>query len=97
MNPVSDRVWGFVNDGVGFCFAVQDFGLLGSIFDDGSLALLCRALAPVDFIFDKISPFIPAYGEDLKCDKGNWWMPWHREAMKDVALCDKLWGGESNL
>jgi hypothetical protein len=21
--------------------------------------------------------------------KGIWWMPWHREAMKDVARCDK--------
>jgi len=26
-----------------------------------------------------------------KCDqitKGIWWMPWHREAMKDVVACD---------
>tara|TARA_R110002072_G_scaffold48831_1_gene133402 strand:+ start:343 stop:465 length:123 start_codon:yes stop_codon:yes gene_type:complete len=30
-------------------------------------------------------------------NKGIWWMPWHQKAMKDVALCDKLWGGESNL
>ncbi len=22
--------------------------------------------------------------------KGTWWMPWHREAMKDVATCEKL-------
>jgi hypothetical protein len=22
--------------------------------------------------------------------KGAWWMPWHREAMKDVVSCDKL-------
>lgn len=22
--------------------------------------------------------------------KGVWWMPWHREATKDVAACDKL-------
>lgn len=29
--------------------------------------------------------------------KGIWWMPWHREAKKDVALCDKLRGGESSL
>jgi hypothetical protein len=29
--------------------------------------------------------------------KGIWWMPWHREAMKDVALCEKPWGGESTL
>ena len=28
-----------------------------------------------------------------KCDqatKGMWWMPWHREATKDVVACDML-------
>ena len=29
--------------------------------------------------------------------KGIWWMPWYREAMKDVAPCDKLRGGGSTL
>ena len=29
--------------------------------------------------------------------KGIWWMPWHREAMKDVARCDKPWGAVSKL
>jgi len=24
--------------------------------------------------------------------KGVWWMPWHREAMKDVVACDMLRG-----
>ena len=38
-----------------------------------------------------------AWIEALKREKGIWWMPWHREAMKDVALCEKLRGGESNL
>ena len=38
-----------------------------------------------------------AWIEVLKREKGIWWMPWHREAMKDVALCEKLRGGESNL
>jgi hypothetical protein len=33
----------------------------------------------------------------LKRKKSIWWMPWHQEAMKDVALCDKLRGGESTL
>ena len=33
----------------------------------------------------------------LKRDKGIWWMPWHREAMKDVARCEKLRGDASNL
>ena len=36
-------------------------------------------------------------GNEIKRDKGIWWMPWRVEAMKDVALCDKLRGGESNL
>jgi hypothetical protein len=25
------------------------------------------------------------------------WMPWHKQAMKDVASCEKLRGGASNL
>ena len=28
--------------------------------------------------------------------KGIWWMPWRLEAKKDVALCEKLRGDESN-
>ncbi len=31
-------------------------------------------------------------GSAIKRLKGIWWMPWHREAMKDVARCDKPWG-----
>jgi hypothetical protein len=27
--------------------------------------------------------------EDLEREKGIRWMPWHQEAMKDVARCDK--------
>ena len=33
----------------------------------------------------------------IKCLKGNWWMPWHAQAMKDVIRCDKLRGGANNL
>ncbi len=29
--------------------------------------------------------------------KGIWWMPWHQEAMKDVARCDKPRGVASKL
>jgi len=29
--------------------------------------------------------------------KGVWWMPWRREAMKDVAGCDKPRGAASRL
>ena len=34
---------------------------------------------------------------EIKRLKGIWWMPWHREAMKDVARCDKPRGGASTL
>jgi len=28
-------------------------------------------------------------------EKGVRWMPWHQEAMKDVARCEKPWGAAS--
>ena len=34
---------------------------------------------------------------DLEHDKGIRWMPWHQEAMKDVARCEKPWGAASRL
>jgi hypothetical protein len=37
------------------------------------------------------------FRDAIKHDKGVGWMPWRQEAMKDVALCDKLRGGESDL
>ena len=37
------------------------------------------------------------FRDAIKREKGVWWMPWRQEAMKDVALCDKLRGGESTL
>ena len=30
-------------------------------------------------------------------EKGIRWMPWHQEAMKDVARCEKPWGAASRL
>ncbi len=35
--------------------------------------------------------------DQIKRDKGVWWMPWQQEAMKDVILCDKPWGAENEL
>ena len=35
--------------------------------------------------------------DQIKSDKGVWWMPWQQEAMKDVILCDKPWGAENRL
>jgi hypothetical protein len=34
---------------------------------------------------------------EIKRNKGNWWMPWHREAMKDVVRCDKRRGAANRL
>ena len=42
----------------------------------------------------------PAHGEReliYECEKGIQWMPWHQEAMKDVARCEKPRGGASTL
>ncbi len=42
--------------------------------------------------------FVPARdGCNQASSKGIWWMPWHQEAMKDVARCDKPRGAVSKL
>ena len=33
----------------------------------------------------------------IKRKKGIRWMPWRREAMKDVVRCDKPWGAANKL
>ena len=35
--------------------------------------------------------------DQIKREKGVWWMPWQQEAMKDVIPCDKLWGAGNRL
>ena len=37
------------------------------------------------------------YVESIEYEKGIRWMPWHQEAMKDVARCEKPWGAASRL
>ena len=34
---------------------------------------------------------------ELKAEKGGWWMPWLPEAMKDVISCEKPWVGANGL
>ena len=43
-----------------------------------------------------LSPVL-LFPDQIKREKGVWWMPWQQEAMKDVILCDKPWGGENDL
>jgi hypothetical protein len=33
----------------------------------------------------------------IERQKGIRWMPWHQEAMKDVARCEKSWGTASRF
>jgi hypothetical protein len=35
--------------------------------------------------------------DQIKRDKGVWWMPWQQEAMKDVITCDKRGGAGNKL
>ena len=46
-------------------------------------------------LFERLSDDLSL--DQIKCLKGVWWMPWQQEAMKDVILCDKLWGAENRL
>ena len=56
-------------------------------------------VAPVWFVWcetlDERAGVVPVRGGRIKDDKGTWWMPWHREAMKDVARCEKPRGAAS--
>jgi hypothetical protein len=42
-------------------------------------------------------PRIKYPGASLEREKGIRWMPWHQEAMKDVARCEKPRGAASRL
>ena len=35
--------------------------------------------------------------DQIKRNKGVWWMPWQQEAMKDVIPCVKPWGAGNRL
>src|SRR5262245_50796939 len=36
------------------------------------------------------TPVVTVIDKCGQATKGVWWMPWHREATKDVVACDKL-------
>jgi hypothetical protein len=47
----------------------------------GTLLIVCSVfVCPMNTVIDKCG----------QATKGVWWMPWHREATKDVVACDKL-------
>ena len=54
-----------------------------SVIDDPSLSSV-RGCATPDGV-----------AEEIEHEKGIRWMPWHQEAMKDVARCEKPRGAAS--
>ncbi len=65
----------------------------------------CRVLARRDCRASGFGAFIARWvwlapvhgGLAFERDKGIRWMPWHQEAMKDVARCEKPRGAASRL
>jgi hypothetical protein len=44
-----------------------------------------------------LEPVVLLFLDQIKREKGVWWMPWQQEAMKDVIPCVKLWGAGNRL
>ena len=42
-------------------------------------------------------PVVLLFLDQIKREKGVWWMPWQQEAMKDVIPCVKPWGAGNRL
>ena len=61
----------------------------------GSLAFASRRWSPA--VLWGLAGVAAVREAGIKRLKGTWWMPWHREAMKDVARCEKPRGVASKL
>ena len=51
----------------------------------------------ISFEFVVVECVAPLGEQKIERQKGIRWMPWHQEAMKDVARCEKLWGTASRF
>ena len=52
----------------------------------------------IDFGKDgRFEPAVRLFLDQIKREKGVWWMPWQQEAMKDVIPCVKPWGAGNRL
>ena len=50
------------------------------------------------FLLERLARLVPVHdGVIFEHEKGIRWMPWHQEAMKDVARCEKPRGAASRL
>jgi len=45
----------------------------------------------------RFEPAAMLFLDQIKREKGVWWMPRQQEAMKDVIPCDKPWGAGNRL
>ncbi len=52
-------------------------------------------VAVADFVWLLVAGIGSCAGWRLEREKGIRWMPWHQEAMKDVARCEKPRGAAS--
>jgi hypothetical protein len=69
----------------------------GAVALEGSAVVVSYEERKGDCRRMRACPCVRELSFGLKRKKGIWWMPWHREAMKDVAPCDKLRGEGSTL
>ena len=80
-------------------------GFPSSTLDRVPCGLLCRAISRGGKSYRGVDGFCAWWvsprsrfgraGDDLEREKGIRWMPWHQEAKKDVARCEKPWGAAS--
>ena len=63
--------------------------------EQSALMVLCGTAMPEVSPEGGAGPRIKSEDEDLEREKGIRWMPWHQEAMKDVARCEKPRGAAS--
>ena len=71
-----------------FEIQINDFDVVIKLFHNHEIGNRQSAIANVLLLVSKF------YGQ---ATKGTRWMPWHFEAMKDVASCEKLRLGASIL
>ena len=62
-----------------------------------TVAWVSMLLTPESWLQGHKRPAAVLFLDQIKREKGVWWMPWQQEAMKDVIPCDKPWGAGNRL
>ena len=82
--------WGFV---VIRCFWVWMVPVHGGVWAERRKPVLPGLLGFGIWLL--LAAVLWSLAADDEYEKGIWWMPWHQEAMKDVARCENLGGAAS--